>query len=167
MNLRFKNNKSQSALEFLTTYGWAFLILLVMISALAYFGILNPSKILPNSCTLGSEFYCMDYTLQSASPGTLRLKLKSNAASLINVSNISLTSNSVTPFACSGGGTGTGILPNSTIPFDITWTNCNLAAAGFTSGNKVKILMKLRYFEVTSGPSYSKEVNGEIFTTVI
>lgn len=165
--MRFNSSKAQSALEFLTTYGWAFLILLVMISALAYFGILNPSKVLPNSCTFGTEFHCIDYTLQSAGTGTLRLKLKSNSASLINVSNISMTSNSVTPFACSGGGTGTGILPNSTAPFDITWTNCNLAAAGFTPGNKVKVLMKLRYFEVTSGASYSKEVNGEIFTTVI
>jgi len=32
------NKKGQAALEFLMTYGWAFLVILVMIGALAYFG---------------------------------------------------------------------------------------------------------------------------------
>jgi nicotinamide riboside transporter PnuC len=37
------NKKSQAFLEFLTVYGWAFLVILVMIGALAYFEILSPS----------------------------------------------------------------------------------------------------------------------------
>lgn len=36
--------KGQAALEFLTTYGWAFLVILVMIGALTYFGVLAPAK---------------------------------------------------------------------------------------------------------------------------
>ena len=36
--------KAQAALEFLTTYGWAFIVILIMIGALAYFGVLNPSR---------------------------------------------------------------------------------------------------------------------------
>ncbi|MBI2659218.1 hypothetical protein HYX05_03935 [Candidatus Woesearchaeota archaeon] len=48
------HSKSQAALEFLTTYGWAFLVILIMIGTLAYFGILNPSKILPNRCNFGA-----------------------------------------------------------------------------------------------------------------
>lgn len=39
--------KAQSALEFLTTYGWAFLVILIMIGALAYFGVLDPNRFLP------------------------------------------------------------------------------------------------------------------------
>jgi len=40
-------NKSPSV-EFLLTYGWAILVVLIVIVALAYFGVLNPERILPN-----------------------------------------------------------------------------------------------------------------------
>ena len=33
------HKKSQAALEFLTTYAWAFLVIIIMIGALAYFGV--------------------------------------------------------------------------------------------------------------------------------
>ena len=169
LKIRFKGLKSQSALEFLTTYGWAFLILLVMIAALAYFGILNPSKVLPNSCTVGSEFQCLDYVLQSGAPSTFRLKLKANEGTIINITSVNLTSDTATTFSCSSpvGSDDVGAFINSSTPFDIFWTNCNTAVAGFNSGNKAKILIKIRYFEVASGPTYAREVNGEVFTTVI
>ncbi|MFC2016699.1 hypothetical protein ACFLUF_03190 [Chloroflexota bacterium] len=48
-------NKAQAALEFLTTYGWALVVILVMIGALAHFGILSPSKFLPERCNFGVE----------------------------------------------------------------------------------------------------------------
>ena len=51
--MKFRIRKSQAALEFLTTYGWAFLVILIMIGTLAYFGILSPGKILPNRCNIG------------------------------------------------------------------------------------------------------------------
>ncbi|MCD6464228.1 hypothetical protein J7L02_01755 [Candidatus Woesearchaeota archaeon] len=54
--MRFK--RSQAALEFLTTYGWAILVVLVMIGALAYFGVLNPSKFAQERCAGGSIFSC-------------------------------------------------------------------------------------------------------------
>lgn len=45
--MKFK--KSQAALEFLFTYGWAILVILVAIGALAYFGVLSPCKVYPES----------------------------------------------------------------------------------------------------------------------
>jgi hypothetical protein len=58
--------KGQAALEFLTTYGWAILIILVMIGAIAYFGVLNPSKFLPSKCMVSAEFSCDDYQLKDS-----------------------------------------------------------------------------------------------------
>ncbi|MFT4261570.1 MAG: hypothetical protein ACMXX9_04025 [Candidatus Woesearchaeota archaeon] len=55
--------RGQAALEFLTTYGWAFLVILVMISALGYFGILNPDRFLPERCNVGPEFACVEYAI--------------------------------------------------------------------------------------------------------
>lgn len=44
-----KSKKSQAAMEFLMTYGWAILVALIVISALAYFGVLNPERFLLHS----------------------------------------------------------------------------------------------------------------------
>jgi len=40
--------KVQAALEFLMTYGWAVLVILIAAGALAYFGVLSPDKFLPS-----------------------------------------------------------------------------------------------------------------------
>lgn len=55
------NRKSQAALEFIMTYGWAILVVLVAIGALAYFGVLNPDRFLPSKCTLQSGIACLDH----------------------------------------------------------------------------------------------------------
>jgi len=47
-------------MEFLMTYGWAILVVLIAISALAYFGVLSPQKFLPKSCTVSPGFSCED-----------------------------------------------------------------------------------------------------------
>lgn len=57
------NKKGQAALEFLTTYGWAFLIILVMIGGLSYFGVLDVSQFVPDSCKLGGSVECPSYAL--------------------------------------------------------------------------------------------------------
>lgn len=57
------NKKGQAALEFLSTYGFAFLIILVMIGALAYFGVLNPSNFLPDRCNVGPAWGCEEYNI--------------------------------------------------------------------------------------------------------
>ena len=43
------------------TYGWAILVVLIAIGALAYFGVLNPSRFLPESCTIGPGLSCDEF----------------------------------------------------------------------------------------------------------
>lgn len=52
--------KAQAAMEFLMTYGWAILVVLAAIGALAYFGVLSPDKFLPEKCTLPPGLACLD-----------------------------------------------------------------------------------------------------------
>ena len=59
MEIMFK--KSQAAMEFLMTYGWAILVVLVAIGALAYFGVLSPDKFLPAKCQLPAGIACVDH----------------------------------------------------------------------------------------------------------
>lgn len=53
--------KSQAAMEFLMTYGWAILVVLVAIGALAYFGVLSPDNFLPTKCQLPAGIACIDH----------------------------------------------------------------------------------------------------------
>lgn len=157
--------KSQAALEFLTTYGWAFLIILIMIGTLAYFGILKPSKILPNRCTIGPEFQCLDYQI-SGTANTFKMRLKNGIGEVIDVSSITLSSETATQYSCSTPPTMPTGWKTGEIK-DLTWSGCNSAAAGFTSGDKGKILLKITYNSVASGSAYSREVNAEVFSTVV
>ena len=170
-----KSLKSQAALEFLTTYGWAFLVILIMIGTLAYFGILNPSKVLPSRCNFGAEFQCLDYAI-SESTNTFRLRLKSNIQDPIDITGITLFSESSTPFSCStppGNKFDINGLPVINITgvtqaniTDLLWSSCNSQAAGFAHGTKGKVLIRIRYNSEFSGSNYAKDVNGEVYTTV-
>ncbi len=68
--------RSQTALEFLTTYGWAILIVTIMIGALAYYGVINPKNLIQERCISSPEFQCMDHVLYSN--GTFNLILRVN-----------------------------------------------------------------------------------------
>src|SRR3989338_6386745 len=59
------NRKAQAAMEFLMTYGWAILVVLVVIGALAYFGVLNPETLLPERCELQQGLYCKDHQIKA------------------------------------------------------------------------------------------------------
>ena len=153
--------RAQAALEFLTTYGWAFLVILIMIGTLAYFGILNPSKVLPNRCNFGSELQCLDYQL---SKDSLKLRLKNDAGEPIDVSSVTFQSESTTVFACSTPPT----LPTSWKSGEVKeliWTGCT--GGGLVQGEKGKVELTVRYNSVSSGSGYAKEVKGEIFSGVI
>ena len=61
-----KQRKSQAAMEFLMTYGWAILVVLAAIAALAYFGVLSPEKFLPEKCLIETGFTCISSKIEAA-----------------------------------------------------------------------------------------------------
>ncbi len=77
---RFRKNqrffqKAQAAMEFLMTYGWAILIVLVALGFLSYHGIVGGGYFLPERCVIatGSGLFCEDF---SASEGQIILKVR-------------------------------------------------------------------------------------------
>jgi len=84
-----KNKKrGQAATEFLMTYGWAILIVLAAIGALAYFGILSPNKFLPNSCILFPGLSCDDFII---SPGSAVIIITNGMGNSITINDLDLT----------------------------------------------------------------------------
>ena len=61
--LKTKHHLSQSGLEYLTSYAWALLIIIVASTLLYIY--LRMSFSLPSTCTFTNGFYCKDIILQS------------------------------------------------------------------------------------------------------
>ena len=74
-------------MEFLMTYGWAILVVLIAISALAYFGVLSPGKFLPTSCTISPGIGCDDFKVTTT---TIQLILRNGMGDDVTAVNIAL-----------------------------------------------------------------------------
>ncbi len=81
----------QAALEYLTTYGWAILILAVVLVVLASQGFFSPQKYAPQQCIFSSGFSCI-YDFLSTN-GLLQINIGQSAASAINVTSIGCNEN--------------------------------------------------------------------------
>ncbi|MEM0154846.1 MAG: hypothetical protein QW814_03385, partial [Methanothrix sp.] len=53
-----KNQKAQSAMEYLMTYGWAILIIAIVLAALFSLGIFSSSSFTGTTCIASSGFIC-------------------------------------------------------------------------------------------------------------
>ena len=86
LNKSVQGKKAQSALEFLTTYGWAFLVILIMIGALSYFGVLDPSRFLPDKCLFGAGLgACQEFTVLGN--GNVVFKLVNNLGAPVSINS--------------------------------------------------------------------------------
>src|SRR3989344_6998129 len=79
--------KGQAAMEFLMTYGWAILVVLIVIGALAYFGVLNPQTLLPERCELQLGIRCKDHLI-SAATDDIRLSIENGRGSDVMLSSL-------------------------------------------------------------------------------
>lgn len=160
--------RGQAALEFLTTYGWAFLVILIMIGALAYFGVLNPIGLLPDRCNFGPEVECQDFQI-SQTGDLIKIKLKNNVGEAISIAaseGLTVTTESATDLDCSDVSGTSGVWPAGDVR-DFTFSGCNSDEVGFVLGDKAKVSIKLRYYSVRSGSGYAHDISGEIFATVV
>ncbi len=57
--------KSQTATEFLISYGWAILVLIISIMALSYYGVLRPEQVLTSRCFLMQGISCLEFKINN------------------------------------------------------------------------------------------------------
>ena len=110
--------KGQAAMEFLMTYGWAILVVLVVIGALSYFGVLSPSTLLPEKCTFPVSVSCTDH---SVLPVGLTLILQNGAGRDMIVRGVSASSEALGNDPVLGGSLGCSC--NNTAQGGITMRN--------------------------------------------
>ena len=96
--------RAQAAMEFLMTYGWAILVVIAAIAALAYFGVLSPDQMLPERTTFQAPVPSVDNAVVvagDADAGTVTIPFKNNVGFTINITDVSGADED-----CNGVGTG-------------------------------------------------------------
>ncbi len=146
--------KLQNAMEFLVTYSWAILILVLIIAGLYFLGIFSPQTSLSQQCLFPSTFSCLNY------------QLFSNGSVFINIQQLSLDTIVVTSLSCSANSTASNVIvPSNQIVLssgkNFTYTlpcyGSNGALFASSVGTVFKGYIQLNYTDVQSQlPSISK-----------
>jgi len=79
--------KAQSSIEFLMTYGWVILIVIIAIGTITYSGVLKSENFLQDKCLIsfGSGLFCEDFT---ATTGSVVVRLKNVGTEEVSISSI-------------------------------------------------------------------------------
>jgi hypothetical protein len=129
--------KGQSALEYLITYGWAILVILVVLAVLWYYGIFNPANWAQEQIKSGSAFN-VALTDKSLNSSELSIKLSSLMAVSANVTRIEVLAG--------GDVTATAITPNELVAASgKSATEALTVTAAPASGSLAKFTVKVSY----------------------
>ncbi|HLD02789.1 MAG TPA: hypothetical protein VJC07_03770 [Candidatus Nanoarchaeia archaeon] len=149
------NKKAQAALEFLMTYGWAILVVLIAIGALAYFGVLNPGRFLPSTCVLFPGVSCNDFKVNTTS---ITLIVRNGVGENLNPFTINVSSAATTcpnVGATASGGLSDGEQETLTI-------DCGASDPG-SVGSRFKAALNVSY-NTSAGVTHTRV--GEIVSQI-
>ncbi len=152
------SKKGQAALEYMVTYGWALLAAVIAAGALAYFGFISPSNLLPNTCNFGKQLYCEEY--QVFDNGTVNILFRNNFAKPIQVNEFVYLSEN---------GDAASVLLNGPvdIPIGSTGQVSLVMDSQYWSNEGQKQSLNLQVnFTRTDIASVNHTIYGKMFTTV-
>jgi len=90
-----KRLKAQSAMEYLMTYGWAILIIAVVLGALFSLGVFSGTSLLGTSCIASPGFLCQNPVLSAS--GALTFSFGQNTGATVYNAIIWVANQSTTP----------------------------------------------------------------------
>lgn len=152
--------KGQAAMEFLMTYGWAILVVLAAIGALAYFGVLSPDRFMASKCMVTGGFSCMDFKMDDAQD-QVRFYLQNNLGvdadsvivSLVDSNNVNCN-NASDEINVSIGSLTNGQKSDAIVFGNYSGNGCTVTGSSF------KGTISIRY--VRSGETESHTAGGSI-----
>ncbi|MCM2325666.1 MAG: hypothetical protein NDI94_04330 [Candidatus Woesearchaeota archaeon] len=156
--------KGQAAMEFLMTYGWAILVVIAAIAALAYFGVLDPGKLLPERCQSSPGMDCISKKPVVTTSG-VTIALRNNLGGTVEVTDVAgATCDTATGGAA--GTTGAITTGGSFSAFNVSnnqvfrlQLDCTL-----TADNKYEDTVTITYKELETGltPKITVDVRGKV-----
>ena len=138
--------KAQSAMEYLMTYGWAILIVAVVLGALYSLGVFSGAAFLGTSCISASGFYCTNPTLSTG--GALTVTIGQATGTTFNNAYLYFVP-SGTNFSTSDPGTSIGTLNSgqqvtASIPLDVG----SPYPAAYTLGTPISGYLYLQFTDI-------------------
>jgi hypothetical protein len=155
------NSRGQAALEFIMTYGWAILAVLVIIGALAYFGVLSPGRFTPDKCFTATGVSCIDYRLAHSGTADLNIDVtfENSMGEPMNVTEIYAKSSRGSDIDCFGAAT---IVPAGD---RFSTASCTISGGSPGRGQKDKVDLEVSYRKLQGGV-YSHNVSVQVQTEV-
>jgi len=160
--------KAQAAVEFLMTYGWAILVVLVAVAALAYFGVIDQSKRIPEICLFEPGLDCIETAVVDASADTVTFLLINNKGSAIDIKNITDDANDECDAPTMQGCTGTACTP-ANLPFRVENNVKVKLVVTCTGSDIVSGRLKVNpivVYSTTASPDLDRSAPGQIVARV-
>jgi hypothetical protein len=148
--------KAQAASEFLMTYGWAFLAVMVTVSALAFFGVFNNKKFI-EKCQSEFGMDCMGRA--SITTTGITIALKQNLGFKAEIRNLTSTLCNDKKGGVSGN-TAPLVLNEDFVPFEVA--NNELFRLGLecelSKGESYSDIISFFYTNIETGLTYNVKV---------
>ncbi len=149
MNYISGNGKGQSAIEYLMTYGWAIIIIVIVLAVLYLFNVFNPSGYVGNTCSPSTKFLCQLPTINAT--GALSFEFAQTSGNIeYNLA-----------FACAQATnlTAGGPFANKTSPWEYANLNGNVSAVQLVPSNSLSLdsgtistIRKLQCYDINGNP---------------
>jgi hypothetical protein len=154
------SKKAQSAMEYLMTYGWAILIIAVVLGALFSLGVFSGSGILGTACVAGSGYLCQSPVF-SHSTGVILVNIGQSTGTSWTAANFM--------FVPQGQAVSSG-LPVTLGPAGFTGSlgNTIYSSSGFASGQVAAVTLPVNALVIGTPPiAVGTSVTGAIWAQYV
>ena len=153
------NNRGQASLEYLFTYGWALLGIMIAIGALMYFGVFDTDNLRGRECTFPPGVTCQEFQLGDAQvDDSLALDLRNTYGATINVTQMRMDSDALGDnINCD---LATGSIPGSGYVWEqenITRFVCTPPSTNYYEGDTYEMIVTINFTQANhTYPHYTK-----------
>lgn len=150
--------RGQAVIEYMVTYGWMLLVILITVGLILYFDVLNPIKFVPQQCEFGEQLRCVD--MQLLENGQFKIKFQNNFPKAVNLTSAG-SNDYPAGISCA--------VPAVTInPNEIGTLSCTIGSAVFVQGEKRQVNLKVAFTRFSQGGPLppAHELRGVFVTTV-
>ncbi|MCX6773048.1 MAG: hypothetical protein NTV88_04755 [Candidatus Micrarchaeota archaeon] len=133
----------QAALDFLMTYGWALLIVVLALGAIYSLGVFDLGTFVGNRATGFAQMGIVGWQLSSSGP--LTIAFRNNAGTDINITRVNVTYQTQT------------LSSNSTVPVTSGQQSANITIGTFNNtryGGSYAVQVSVEYVDVATAYSY-------------
>ncbi|MFP4117839.1 MAG: hypothetical protein ACLFTR_02855 [Candidatus Woesearchaeota archaeon] len=181
--------KAQSAMEFLMTYGWAFIVCILVVVALYSFGVVDFLSWLPGYCRFdGGRINCEAYVLNSdtnetsdhsTDDGYVLLRLENMLDETIVVTDcrayvdgepFCVDDEGKTIYSTEGGKDDFLDCENTewseSSLMNLRLNDCEYKSMSLRPGTKRRVSIELEYYPRRHGEAFTQTIEGDVFTNI-